>query len=137
AGPTDFLFVSLSEAMGIEVVLDDWQTSLARCVDGLDDILNLRVRSGLSPNNVVEPRNHQVTQCQTTGLESFDSRTDVTLFPGNFRAPGDNVVDADLLQLAHAGFVEVRSHAEADLRRIFTFGGHSEVLGRRCRRSFR
>src|SRR5262245_6407992 len=123
--------------MGIEVVFDDWQTSLARCVDGLDDILNLRVRSGLSPNNVVKHRNHQVTQCQATGLESFDAGTNVTLFPGNSRTSRENVVDADLLQLSHTGFVEVRSHAEADFRRIFTFGGHSEVLGRGCSRSCR
>ena len=86
-------------------------------------LCDLRVGAGPAPDDVVEPRDHHVAEREAAGLEAVDAGADIGLVPGDLRPAREHVVDANLLDPPHAGFVHGRPEAQADLRRVLALGG--------------
>ena len=118
AGAASLLLVAFDEPMRVEVVFHDRQPHAASRQDARDDVGDLRVGAGPSPNHIIEPRDHQVADGQAARPESIQQVAQVGLVPGDARSAHEHVIDADLLQAPHSGFVRLRAGPKTDSGRI-------------------
>ena len=89
--------------MRVEVVLDNGHARTARGANGLPDFFNLLVAAWPTVNGVGESTDHHVPQGEPTGFEVIHDGADAAFFPGNARASHEDMIDAELLDAAHAG----------------------------------
>src|ERR1035437_9407673 len=106
--------ISLSRAMRIEIVFDNWNTHFPRCHQGMSDFFNLLVPAGPPINTIRKPIDHQIAECYASSLQFVDDRLQLIHFPWDYRDAREGVSNPSLNKSAdyvvRCAVVEVDDH---------------------------
>ena len=100
--------------MRIEVVFDYRQARLAGGLNRLADLVDFLIAPRPPVDGVVEAADHGVEQSQSRGLRALDGGPYIGFLPWK-RAPNatpGDIIDAELLDAPHAGFIAAASHID-------------------------